>query len=496
MAHKLEQRTGWRPPFAVVGALSLLFSSAACRGSDPGTPPPPAILRVGISVGEMATADPQNGVRQVAQNLSIEGLVKFGEDGRPTAWLAQSWAFTPDGRSLKIQLRPGVTFHDGSPVTASSIATSLRRVLPEMMGPVFEDVESIEAIGESAIDIKLHRQSPFVLEALDVQLRSLGPNPVGTGPFKAAGPTAPDELRANENYYLGHPLLDRIVVSTYPTVRAAWAEMLRDHLDMLFDVGTDALDSLDRATNISSFNFVRRYQYALIFNTHNSSLRSAEIRQALSLAVDRDSIVREALNGRGVPSSGPIWPHHWALGASSQKPAFDPAKAARVLAAQPLHFTCLVPADYERLALVVKRQLQAVGVSMDVKEVRPDEIYAAMARRDFDAVLFEVVSGPNIFRPFRWWYSGPKSQAGFSSPAVDAALDRVRHAGSDDDYRAGVASFQQAIEVDPPAIFLAWSERARAVSKRFVVPSEPGRDVLATIRFWKPIGDVAPPSRN
>jgi ABC-type transport system substrate-binding protein len=155
-----------------------------------------------------------------------------------------------------------------------------------------------------------------------------------------------------------------------------------------------------------------------------------------------------------------------------------------------------VPADYERLALVVKRQLQAVGVTMDVKEVRPDEIYAAMARRDFDAVLFEVVSGPSIFRPFRWWYSGPKSQAGFSSAAVDAALDRVRHATSDDDYRAGVASFQHAIEGDPPAIFLAWSERARAVSKRFLVPSEPGRDILATIRFWKRIEDGSPSSRN
>ena len=45
---------------------------------------------------------------------------------------------------------------------------------------------------------------------------------------------------------------------------------------------------------------------------------------------------------------------------------------------------------------------------------------------------------------------------------------------------------------DPPAIFLAWSERARAVSKRFVVPdAEPGRDILSTLRFWKPAEDAA-----
>jgi hypothetical protein len=67
------------------------------------------------------------------------------------------------------------------------------------------------------------------------------------------------------------------------------------------------------------------------------------------------------------------------------------------------------------------------------------------------------------------------------SPALDAALDGVRHAASDDDYRAAVAALQQHIVNDPPAIFLAWSMRARAVSSRFIVPAtEPGRDVLAT----------------
>ena len=65
-----------------------------------------------------------------------------------------------------------------------------------------------------------------------------------------------------------------------------------------------------------------------------------------------------------------------------------------------------------------------------------------------------------------------------ASAAVDGALDRIRHAGSDDEYRAGVAAFQRATIEDPPAIFLAWSERARAVSKRFVVTdAQPGRDI-------------------
>jgi len=72
----------------------------------------------------------------------------------------------------------------------------------------------------------------------------------------------------------------------------------------------------------------------------------------------------------------------------------------------------------------------------------------------------------------------------------------VRYAASDDDNLNGITAFQQAVDDDPPAIFLAWMERARAVSKRFVVPAaEPGRDVLSTLRLWKPSG-LAQQSRN
>ena len=460
-------------------------------------PPKPATLRVGISIGQMAAADPQNGVRQVTQNQSVEALVRIGDDGRPNPLLAESWEYGPDGRSLRVHLRPHVTFHDGSPVTAATVADLLKRGLSNFMGDAFEDVEQISASGTNDVDITLRHHSPFVLEALDIQQRSYGQSPAGTGPFEPAGPTSPAELVANGRYYLGRPIVDRIVVSTYPTVRAAWAEMLRDHLDMLYDVGTDALDSFEHSSKISVFTYVRPYQYVLVFNTKKSTFRSARVRQALSEAIDRGALVREALNGHGVPSTGPIWPHHWALGSHVDTFTFDPVKAASVLGQSGLRFTCLVPPDYERLALTVRRQLAAVNVSMEVREVPPDRIFAAMGQNEFDAVLFDVISGPSLFRPYRWWHSGTASPAGFSSPNVDAALDEIRHSASDNEYRSGVESFQRAMIADPPAIFLAWSERARAVSKRFVVPNaEPGRDILSTLRFWTAVTDASPSSRN
>ena len=63
-----------------------------------------------------------------------------------------------------------------------------------------------------------------------------------------------------------------------------------------------------------------------------------------------------------------------------------------------------------------------------------------------------------------------RNMGGYSSTKVDAAFDQINASANDDEYRAGVAALQRAIYEDPPAIFIAWSERARAVSTRFRRP--------------------------
>jgi len=110
----------------------------------------------------------------------------------------------------------------------------------------------------------------------------------------------------------------------------------------------------------------------------------------------------------------------------------------------------------------------------------------------------DALSGPSLFRSYRRWHSkGGGTTQTIDSPAIDTALDRVRHAASDEEYREGVRAFQQAIVDSPPAIFLAWGERARAVSRRFEVPRpEDGRDALATLRLWKPAAQMKMASRN
>ena len=108
---------------------------------------------------------------------------------------------------------------------------------------------------------------------------------------------------------------------------------------------------------------------------------------------------------------------------------------------------------------------------------------------DFDAVLVECVSGPACSgRTCSGIRRARSTRATSAVPTVDAALDRIRYAAPTT-RPIGPASrrFSRRIVDDPPAIFLAWSERARAVSTRFDVPAEPGRDILSTLRLWRPL---------
>jgi ABC-type transport system substrate-binding protein len=298
------------------------------------------------------------------------------------------------------------------------------------------------------------------------------------------------------------------VFQTFPSVRAAWAELLRGRLDMLYEVGIDALDSLETSTSVSVFTHRRHYQYIVVLNTQSDVFRSKDVRRALNVAVDRDMVVRDALNGHGVASSGPVWPQNYGFRPDLPKFQFDSAAAAAALArgkpansqAESLHFTLLVPPGTvnERLALVLKQQLEAIGLNMSVEEAPMDRIIDALTNRRFEAALIDGISGPTLLRPYQLWHSkGAMNPGGLGNAAVDAAFERVRHAATDNEYEQAVTGVQQAFMDDPPAIFLAWSVRARAVSKRFNVPVlEAGRDIVATLRLWKQVTEAPRASHN
>lgn len=490
-----RRRRSCRVIYGVAIVFGLLAATAGCRAQ--GTPAgasSSSTLRVGF--GLTSGQNVQLGIGGAVRNITLEGLVTFSREGRLVPKLAESVVELPDGLGWIIRLKPGLMFHDGSPLTAAIVRTTLLKGLPDAIGLAYEDVASIVETESNTLEVRLKRRSTSVLEALDLLIPAPDSETIGTGPFSATiEADGSAELLANLRYHEGRPTLDRISIRPYESVRSAWADMLRGATDMLYEVGLDSIDSLDASSATKVVSFQRPYMYAVILNVDRPQLKDRAFRRTLSSAIDRELFVSQALNGHGRAAQDPVGPTHWANDAEDSPLPYAPR---RVTATGPApHFTCLYSdPSHERLALVLKRMLESVGVEVTLESVPVDEALKRVTSGDFDAWLADVLQGPTLSRAYRFWHSGaPYNWGHYSNAQVDSALDAIRHAPDDAAYKAGVAAFQRAIVDDPPALFLAWSERARAVSTRFNVPVEPGRDILSTLRLWTPAG-AAPTTSN
>jgi peptide/nickel transport system substrate-binding protein len=464
----------------------------------------PVTLKIGLATPPPGGL-PGVGISNLASYLTSEQLVTIGWDGRPTAKLATSWQVLPDG-SVKFQLQPGAKFHDGSPVTAAAIEESVRTLLEQNRGGwvSVESVREILADGPNTIIIRLLRPEPFLL--LDLANSSVyhptKPD-VGFGPYKLIERDEANQrvrLEAFDEYYRGKPAIRFVEIQGYQEQRSAWTALMRDEIDAVHEITPGAIDFAKADDSIVTFPVIRPYYLQLAFNLRHPILRVKEVRQALSQAVDREQVVDLVLNKQGVVADGPVWPFHWAY-STAQRPyklnreaaglrldaAGFPMKAAAKSSGMPsrLRFSCLTVAEsrYEKLAIILQKQLYEIGVDMQIEALPLGTLVRRLQSGKFDAFLLERTSG----RSLNWTYTSFHSKYFYTGyTAADSVLDRLRGAQTDQETRAAVAELQNVLHDDPPGIFLAWPQVARAVSTRFVVPSERGRDVIGTLWQWRP----------
>jgi ABC-type transport system substrate-binding protein len=141
---------------------------------------------------------------------------------------------------------------------------------------------------------------------------------------------------------------------------------------------------------------------------------------------------------------------------------------------------------WERIALLVQRDLAQIGVDMSLEAVPIAAFGERLGRADFDTVLLEHVVGNGASRPFSFWHSASKYNAwGFRGPGVDGALADLRQASTDGDYREAFRQYQIRSLEEAPGVFLALAETARAVNQRFEVVAPLGSDILPTIADWR-----------
>lgn len=484
----------------VLAGLSLLVAVACGRQEVPY----PASDSASIGVSLPKPGDGRMGISAVLNSLTLESPLSIGWDGRPGKRAIDDWRWEDDGLTLRLHLRPDVTFHNGAVLTNAIVAEIIRSGLS---GFLSSSVQSVKAEGTDWIVIRSARREGFLLSDISTLNFSLpGADNVGFGPFVLESRN-PIRLRAFDKYRLGAPGLRSLRINEYDTQRAAWAAMMRGDVDILYDVSSDAVEFINAESAINTYSSARAYYNFLAINFQHPILSRAEVRRALNEAVDREEIVRFALKGKGRPAVGPVWPHHWAFDQSVDASfRFSPeAAAARLDAAglPPINrgpgrmpsrfsFECLIVEEdqqLERLALVLQKQLFDIGVDMQLRALPLKQVMAQVTEQRYDAALTQFAGSRSLSFTYFWHSPQPGQPAMFNADytGADEALDSLRAAITDAELAEAVPRVQRAFVDDPPVIFLDWMETARAIRRSISVPADPGRDVLGSIHSWRPV---------
>ncbi|WP_347268437.1 ABC transporter substrate-binding protein [Paracoccus sp. (in: a-proteobacteria)] len=258
-------------------------------------------------------------------------LLRYGETFEPQPYLAESWEFSDDSKTLTLKLRSGATFHDGKPITAEDVIWSLgvtkeHHPFSTMLGPV----DTFEAPDAQTVVIRMKEPHPAILLVLSSALTPILPKhvfddgqditthpknnlPVGSGPFRVTAfePGQHIILERYDGFFLeGRPYLDRIVIRQYQDANSGVLAMEGGEAQMfpLLDA-TRLIRRLEKSGNMQ----VTDKGYAgigpinwLAFNTKQPALSDVRVRQAIAYAVDRNFVTKALHAGLSKPAIEPV----------------------------------------------------------------------------------------------------------------------------------------------------------------------------------------------
>jgi len=350
---------------AAMGAVSTPGAATAADGDG--------IFRVGV-LQDVDNLNPFKGITAAAYEawaLMYDGLTGYAaEDFAPEARLAESWEQSTDGLTWTYQIREGVTFHDGEPLTADDVAYTFNRIMDGSLeqtnyGSYVSQIKSVEATDDLTVVMKLKNPTP-IMERLaipilpehiwseidDKELRQYTNEPdsdpqggVGSGPFILTDAREGQFYRftSNEDYWDGAPSIAGVEYRLYRNADAMVQALKNGEIDFADDIDGNIFEALEGTDNIEARSSVYYGWNYLTMNggaaltdgtpigTGHPSLKDPEVRRAIHYAVDKEALVDRTLDGRGTPGTTiipPLYPEH----AEPEDPVtYDPDEANRIL---------------------------------------------------------------------------------------------------------------------------------------------------------------------
>lgn len=486
--------------------LAAVFVSACANGD--ASQEPARRIRIAFGIGPSVRA---SSINVLTALLYSEPLIAHESNGRPMPSLAESWKWDDEGRRLTLRLKRNVKFHDGTPLTSQLVVELLDRSRFAPAGKVplgFERITDVTAPDPQTVEIRLSRPDNFLLTELN-ELRVVHPanRDIGTGPFRLVRRQPIVEGQRFDGYHGGVPPTETVEIRTYETHRAAWAALMRDEADAAQEVSRESVEFMNRSSGLRTYSSMQPFYVALVFNQAHPLLGTQAVRQAINHAIDRPAIVANALRGHGAVATGPIWPSHWAYEPRARGDDYDPAGAVAALERAGLRrrtasagkpqvrfaIRCLFldeDPQYERIALMLQKQLFDIGVQLDLEPVNMTTLAERARSGQFDALLARANTGRTLMFAYWFWRSSGAEATAFwrtGYTGANAVLDQLRESRSDEETRAAIRAVDQRFREDAPAAFIAWTEVTRALHADVVVGDENVHDPFTAIWRWQKV---------
>mgnify|MGYP001591586331 FL=1 len=526
-------------------ALALFCLAAACRGRDAGSAGGTLIVSAGADAETLFPPLAVGNQGRALIELIYDKLADIGPalntigDAGFVPRLAQRWEWSADSLVITFHLDPRARWHDGRAVTArdvqyafgvwtdSTVGAAQRASLATVDSIVTPDSltarvhyrvrtpEQFYALVYTLIPLPAHRLAALADTALRdaPEVRA----PVGSGPFRFVSwtPRARLELAANDEYYRGRPRLDGVVFSVAAQGATVAAKLFSGEADFLEQLSPPDFAQLAAHADVRAQPY-GGFDYGFMqFNTRDPRdgarphplFADLAMRRALTMAVDRATLVRSAFDTLARPAIGPFSRTQWTADTTLTGIAFDARRAADLLDSlgwrvgkdgvfrerngRALAFTILVPASSRprvAAAVLLQAQFKSAGARVSLEQVDFNAFLDKQHRFGFDALMGGVRTSPSPRGVREFWGSpgpgrGAQNWGRWSNATFDAHVDSALAATSTAAIRAQFRVAYQAAIDDAPAIWLYEPRMFAGVHRRLNVGT------LRPDAWWSGVAD-------
>ena len=336
-------------------------------------------------------------------DMLYSGLSRVGLDNHPVPDLAESWSANSDATVFDFKLRPDVKFHDGSTCDAEDVVATFEAILdperPASARSVLDMISSVEAVDPLNVRFTLNASyADLPVSTAHANARILskedlaGPPEVletkgnGTGPFKLESYDSARIVRLvkNENYFIsGKPYLDAVEMHLFPDLAAESANFLAGDVDVMLRVEQADYARIADSPGVKALRVPSGRYVNVVMRFDQPPFDDIRVRRALSLAMDRQTLVDLVLEGLGRPAHDNILSPEFRYRIDTPEVPYDPegAKALLAEAGYPdgIELTLVAsqrPAIRSQVAIAIKQMALPAGFDIDV-ETMPHDTYLA-----------------------------------------------------------------------------------------------------------------------